>query len=388
MKILVINAGSSSIKVKVFNKADLSEVASITASDIGEISSNIKINFKDKQNLQLNLQNHHEALSKILKLLTELKIINSINEIAAIGHRVVHGGDRYSTPIIIDKNSIESIKELIPLAPLHNPANLLGIEILHNLAKDISQVAVFDTAFHQTMPKSSYTYALPHEICDKYHIRRYGFHGTSHKFVFDKYCQLSNSDKNSTSAITLHLGNGASVAAIKDGKCYDTSMGYTPLEGLVMGSRCGDIDPAIVIKLSHEGYSTDEIDKILNKKSGLLGLCGTNNLKEVLERDDNDAKEAFEIFTYRIKKYIGAYFSALNGCEAIIFTGGIGENSAKTREAVTNNLEALGIKIDKQRNENADFIISGDDSKVKICIIQTNEELEIAKQSIEAISNE
>ena len=330
MKIAVINAGSSSIKFKLF----CMKTKTIIASEL--IESNEKDDIK--------------------------KIFEKYGEFDMVGHRVVHGGERFQKSVLIDDEVIKTITSLIPLAPLHNPANLEGIKIVKELYPNIPQVAVFDTAFHSTMPKEAYIYALNYDMYEKHHIRRYGFHGSSHSYITKMASKELNIKKDKLNIISLHLGNGASICAIKDGKSIDTSMGFTPLEGLVMGSRCGDIDPAIVLYIQRElGMSLDEVDKQLNKKSGLLGLCGESDLREILASSDEKAKLAEDIMIRRCKKYIGSYMALLDRVDAITFTGGIGENSKEIREKI---LDANLFK------------------NLKTLVIKTDEELEIALESL------
>ncbi len=315
--------------------------------------------------------------------------ITSIDELDAVGHRVVHGGSTFDQPTLVTQKVINTIHDLIPLAPLHNPANLEGIIVLQKLHPSLPQVAVFDTAFHQSMPPSAYLYPLPYTLYQKSGIRRYGFHGTSHAFVAKETARIIGEDLEELNLITLHLGNGASAAAIQAGKSIDTSMGLTPLEGLMMGTRCGDIDPAIIPFISHNlELDIDAIDAILNKESGLKGICGSNDMREVVERSEQDDKMsrlALEMYAYRIKKYIGAYSAALGRVDAVIFTGGIGENAAKVRELVCEGLnESIGLKLDQVKNRQKSTqnrSIHDAESRIKLFVIRTNEELEIALQT-------
>jgi acetate kinase len=315
-------------------------------------------------------------------------IIKDKSEISAVGHRVVHGGETFQSPTIINDKVISAIKENIPLAPLHNPPNLEGIEVARSIFPDSPQVAVFDTAFHQTIPQKAFLYALPYHLYKKDKVRRYGFHGTSHAYVAEKCADHLGRPLTELNLITIHLGNGASMAALKKGQCVDTTMGMTPLEGLVMGTRSGDVDPALPFFLSdHLKMSLQEIDKLLNKESGLKGLSGTNDMREVMEKrdaGDERAKMALKVYTYRIKKYIGAYFAVLGNLDSIVFTGGIGEHSAEIRDLSCRRLERLGIQIDPAKNnENKEGIreIHVDGSDVKILVIPTNEELKIAQET-------
>ena len=343
MKIGVINSGSSSLKFKLFDMSTKQVLESKLVENIGEKNSLIKT--------------HNEALES-------LKI--DFSSLDALGHRVVHGGEDFHMPTVIDKKVIDKIRELIPLAPLHNSANLAGIEVACGYSPDTLQVAVFDTAFHFHMPKESYLYALPYEMYDKHKIRRYGFHGTSHSFVSKEASKILQKDLNELNLITLHLGNGASACAIQKGISIDTSMGFTPLEGLVMGSRCGDIDPAILIHMQREfGMSVDEVDKLLNKNSGLLGICGENDVRVLCDKDDDKSKLALDMMIRRVKKYIGAYMALLGRVDAIVFTGGIGENSEYIRTSV------MDSELFKD---------------IKVLVIKTDEELEIANECVRVLA--
>ncbi len=343
MKILVLNSGSSSIKYKVYDQATLKELA-----------NGIKEEVKD----------HKDGINKILERLTKDKLISDTKDIFCVGHRVVHGGDAFDKPIVIDDNAIKKIEELCELVPLHNPANLEGIKAISATLGNIPQVAVFDTAFHQSMPGYASIYPLPFEYYEKFHIKKYGFHGTSHEYVAQKAAKQLQKPIENCNLITLHLGNGASVCAIENGKSIDTSMGFTPLEGLMMGTRCGDIDPSLVSYLSHKlGLNADKITTILNKKSGFKGLCGTNDLREVLrliEDGNSHTKLALDIFLYRIKKYIGSYLMILQSVDAIVLTGGIGEHSELVQKKISQAVEKFNLKH---------------------LIIPTDEELSIAIQS-------
>ena len=342
MKIAVINSGSSSLKFKLFDMKTKEVLKSVLIENIGEENSNIK--------------NHHEALESIDVDFSSLN---------AIGHRVVHGGEDFHMPTIVTKEVIQIIRDLIPLAPLHNPANLEGIEVAKSYAPNVPQIAVFDTAFHFHMPHVAYTYALPYEMYEKHKIRRYGFHGTSHSFVAKEAAKILKKDLSSLNLITLHLGNGASACAIQKGISIDTSMGFTPLEGLVMGTRSGDIDPEIVIFMQRDlGLSVDEVDKILNKKSGLLGISGQNDVRNLINSNDEKAKLALDIMSRRVKKYIGSYMALLGDVNAIIFTGGIGENSQYIRDKILDSKLFDGIKT---------------------LVIKTDEELEIANECLSVI---
>ena len=336
---------------------------------------------------QIQINDHLSAMKIISETLTAAKhgILENLNEISSIGHRVVHGGEEYSASVIIDDEVIKAIEKNSELAPLHNPVNLTGIKAASDLLPKVKQVAVFDTAFHQTLAPEAYLYGLPKKLYDTYKIRRYGFHGTSHRYVAAKAMEVLKRSPENTNVISCHLGNGASVTAIENGRSIDTSMGFTPLEGLVMGTRCGDIDPAIVFFLIDRGYKPDELNKMFNKESGLLGLSGISNdlrnLEEEAEKGDKNAKEALDVYAYRIKKYIGAYTANLVKVDALVFTGGVGQNGIKMRARVCRRLQNLGIVIDPERNTtvgNTEGIISKMYSPTTILVIPTNEELQIA----------
>ena len=367
MKILVLNSGSSSIKCQYF--IDQKSIASVLVERIGEEESYSQITYHGgKESYSSSVSDHHQALNTILSLLKKSNVLTSIDELDAVGHRVVHGGEVFQKPTLVNKEVIETIRALIPLAPLHNPANLEGIEVLYEKYPNLPQVAVFDTAFHQSMPEHAYTYPIPYELSKASSIRRYGFHGTSHAYVAKEAAKMLSKDLNSVNLITLHLGNGASVTAIKAGKSIDTSMGLTPLEGLMMGTRSGDIDPAIIPYLAQNNeMNLDSIDKMLNKESGLKGICGTNDMREVIdqaEQNDGLSTLALEMYTYRIKKYIGAYTVALGHVDAIVFTGGIGEHASKVREMVCDELYgSIGLEMDNSKNKLSIRIIER--SKVK-----------------------
>jgi acetate kinase len=400
LKILVINTGSSSIKYQLFEMKTQTVLAHGIVERIGEPKGTLlhEVNFENGKTLEKSwegvISDHNEGFNHIVDLLMndEQGIIGDKKEIRAVGHRVVHGGELFHSTTIIDKDVINSIKENIPLAPLHNPPNLIGIEISHKVFPDSTQVAVFDTAFHQTIPRKAFIYALPYELYEKEKVRRYGFHGTSHSYVAEKcadYLGLPLSDLN---LITIHLGNGSSIAALKNGKCLDTSMGMTPLEGLVMGTRSGDVDPALPFFLAdHLKMTLADIDNLLNKESGLKGICGTNDMREVIkkmEAGDNRAEIALEVYSYRIKKYIGAYLAVLGSLHAIIFTAGIGENSPEIRNLCCQGLDVLGIVIDEEKNRKKETKIreiNAVDSRIKILIIPTNEELKIAQETKKVI---
>jgi len=371
-------------------------LASGLAEKIGEDEGLLKLNVisehGDSQEKVVKgvIPNHREALRQIVALLGHpgSGVIQDKSEISAVGHRVVHGGEAFKAPVIINEEVISEIKKNIPLAPLHNPPNLAGIEVARSIFPDAPHVAIFDTAFHQTIPAKAFLYALPYALYRNSGVRRYGFHGTSHSYVAERSAEYLGQPLSDLNMITIHLGNGASMAALKNGKCVDTTMGMTPLEGLVMGTRTGDVDPALPFFLAgHLKMSLDEIDELLNKESGLKGICGTNDMREVLEKretGDERAKIAVDIYTYRIKKYIGAYFAVLGGLDGLIFTGGIGENAPVIRELCCRGLGRLGIEIDEEKNNAAEEgvrEINSLDRGVKILVVPTNEELKIAQET-------
>ena len=398
MRIIVVNSGSSSIKYEVFELEGLVATAKGLLERIGAQDSRLKHRWltpsgKWEEIVETrHVANHREGFSFILEVSNRARSGGQVPEIFAVGHRVVHGGEKFSQPAIIDDAALKTIEELIPLAPLHNPANVTGIKVMRELLPAVPQVAVFDTAFHQTMPARAFHYALPAEFYRSYDVRRYGFHGTSHQYVSGEAARHLGRPLETLNLITLHLGNGASATAIERGKSIDTSMGLTPLEGLVMGTRCGDLDPAVHFYLARKtGRPFEEIEGILNKESGLKGICGVNDMREIQDRahgGDVQAELALEMFCYRVKKYIGAYYAALGWADAIVFTGGIGENSAAVRAKSCEGLSALGINLDERRN-NADAPgireIQDKGSRVRILVIPTNEEHEIARQTVEVI---
>lgn len=399
MKVLVINSGSSSIKYQLFNMHDGAVLASGAVERIGEAQGLHRHQQHKGTGITAScyeqcIVDHREGLSCINKRLLESGAVTGLSELFAIGHRVVHGGESFREPVLITETVVEQIRDMIPLAPLHNPANLMGIEVALQQAPDIPQVAVFDTAFHQSIPAYAYRYALPDALYTEQRVRRYGFHGTSHAYVAKQAAVLLGKPLASLKLITLHLGNGASAAAIAQGQSVDTSMGMTPLEGLIMGTRCGDLDPAIHFYLARTtGLDNDEIESLLNKQSGLKGICGANDMREVhrlAEAGDAQARLALDMYCYRIKKYIGAYFAALGGLDAVVFTGGIGENDAWAREHCCTGLEALGIALDTRKNVSARrgaFDIHSETSRVSLLVIPTNEELEIARQAVRCIQD-
>jgi acetate kinase len=396
MKILVINTGSSSIKYELFDMVRGVALAGGTAERIGEEKSilthekTLSNGECEKEVYDMVLADHREGLNRIVVLLVDPEhgVIADKADISAVGHRVVHGGERFHETTIIDEDVIAAIKENIPLAPLHNPPNLVGIEVARAIFPDSPQVAVFDTAFHQTIPKESYLYAIPYELYEKHRVRRYGFHGTSHAYVSEKAAEYLETPLEELNLITIHLGNGASMAALKKGRCMDTSMGMTPLSGLVMGTRCGDVDPALPFFLADQLKMTlEDIDRLLNRESGLKGLCGTNDMRQVIEKmraGDSRAAMALEVYAYRVKKYIGAYLAALGHLDGLIFTAGIGENEPYVRELSCRGLHNLGIEIDLARNNRGMRGIrevSTSTSPVKVLVVPTNEELKIAQET-------
>lgn len=396
MKVLVINCGSSSIKYRLFEMPDEKLLAEGLLEKIGKEDSRLIHNTdKGKYNINKPVKNHKEGLKFIIDVLSDEKIgvVKDIAEIKAVGHRVVHGGESFSGSMVITPEVIKTIKEYFDLAPLHNPPNLAGIKASMEELPKVINVGCFDTAFHQTIPEVAYLYALPFEFYKKYRIRRYGFHGISHRYVARRFAQLIKRHKYKVNCIAIHLGNGCSIAAVKDGRSVDTSMGLTPLEGLVMGTRCGDIDPAIIFYLADKKMTFDEINQLLNKKSGLLGLSGiSNDVRDLIKRKEKGnkmAKLALNIFAYRVKKYIGSYLAVLGKCDAIIFTGGIGENAHSLRDEICSGLETLGIKLDKVKNKKTVDRKEGDiskrDSKIKIFVIPTNEEIGIARDTYQLV---
>jgi len=398
VKILVLNAGSSSVKYQLFEMKDNRVLASGMVEKIGESDSLAKIKYHDANGCEQKIErthsiaNHDAALAIISALLIESEVIASLDELSGIGHRVVQGGSLFRKPMLVTADVIEGIEKLIPLAPLHNPGHLAGMKVSLEQSPSVPQVAVFDTAFHATLPEYAYLYALPYKLFLEANVRRYGFHGTSHHYVAKQAAMYLGIKMESLNAITLHLGNGASMCAIKNGQSVDTTMGLTPLEGLIMGTRSGDIDPAILFYLARtQGYTIDRLDTLLNKESGLKGICGNNDMREIgkmAEEGNAQAKLALEMFNYRLKKYIGAYSAVLGRVDCIIFTGGIGENDSDVRRNSCSNLHNLGIEIDEKINHQRCTQItqiSTPNSNVKVLVIPTNEELEIALQTKEVI---
>ena len=398
MKILVINAGSSSIKYQLIDMESEQVLAKGLCDRIGIAGGNFKHKVEGREDYRLDVQmkNHAEAAQLVLDTLVskEHGVLTSLSEISAVGHRVLHGGEKFSGSVVIDKKVLATIEECCELGPLHNPHNLTGIRACEKLMPGVPQVAVFDTGFHQTMPDYAYLYALPYEYYEKYHIRRYGFHGTSHRYVSMRAAAMLGKKPEELRIVTCHLGNGSSIAAVKNGKCYDTTMGLTPLEGILMGTRCGSIDPAIVpLLMKKENLTPDQIDTIMNKKSGILGLTGgvTSDNRDIEEgaRNGNKRYQLIEsMLVHQLTKYIGGYAAAMGGVDAIVFAGGIGENNPHYRSRVADNLAFLGVRIDEAMNEKAkrtsvEYDISAPDATVKMLVIPTNEELMIAKDTEE-----
>lgn len=393
MKVLVINCGSSSLKYQLINMTNKDVLAKGICERIGIDGSKLTHSpaGKEKYVVENPMPDHTVAVKMVLDALVDetVGVIKDIKEIKAVGHRVLHGGKYYSDSIIVNEDVKKVIKDCFDLGPLHNPANLIGINACEAAMPGVPQVAVFDTAFHQTMPPKAYLYAIPKEYYEKYSVRRYGFHGTSHSFVSKRFVEFAGLDINNSKVVVCHLGNGASVSAVVNGKCIDTSMGLTPLEGLIMGTRSGDLDPAIVEFVANkEGITVGEMLNILNKKSGVLGMSGISSDFRDLENAANegnvDAKNAQEAFSYRVAKYIGAYTAAMNGIDGIAFTAGVGENDAAIREMICKYLGYLGVELDTEANKvrGKEKEISTQASKVKVCVIPTNEELAIAEETV------
>lgn len=392
MKILVINCGSSSIKYQLINTEERDTLCKGIVERIGAVTSIVRQEFKGEKPVKksIALENHAAALKTVMELLlaADNDHLHSLDEIEAVGHRVVHGGETFKDSVLIDEDVEHAIELAFDIAPLHNPPNLQGIRAAKKHLPNIPHVAVFDTAFHHSIPQHAFLYGIPNRLYRRYKIRRYGFHGTSHYYVSRQYYKLSGKAKAGSKIITCHLGNGGSITAIKDGNSYDTSMGFTPLEGLVMGTRSGDIDPSIMFYLiEKEELSLANVHALLNKHSGLLGLSGyagdMRDLLEEAENGDRRCKEAIDVFCYRAKKYIGSYIAALNGVDAIIFTGGIGENAPQIRQQILEGMENMGIEVDPQINSNREdnHVVSTSSSKVDVMVIPTNEELVIAIDS-------
>ena len=400
MKVLVINSGSSSIKYQLFDMSNKAALARGLLEKIGETESRLTHQFRGEQGNKaevtrsLPVENHQQGFQLIGDVLNESGAVHDSSELFGIGHRVVHGGEAFKEPALIDEKVMTTIQVLSPLAPLHNPANLTGIEVALQFAPGVPQIAVFDTAFHQSVPPQAFHYALPLDLYQNHNVRRYGFHGTSHGYVAKQAALYLKRSLHSLNLITLHLGNGASVTAIEKGRSIDTSMGMTPLEGLIMGTRSGDIDPAIIFYLGKKtDLSQDEMESLLNKHSGLKGICGVNDMREIAEMANagNElARLAIEMYCYRIKKYIGAYSAVLGSVDALVFTGGIGENAVDIRARSCEGLSRMGIEVDEDKNRlktSGIREIQRDRSSVSILIIPTDEELEIAEQTVAKIQS-
>lgn len=392
MKVLVINCGSSSLKYQLIDMENEEVIAKGLAERIGIEGSVLKHQPKgsDKISIERPMPTHKEALQTLMDALLDNNygVIKNMNEISAVGHRVVHAGEKFADSVVINDEVMGALKECIDVAPLHNPPNIMGIEACREIMPNVPMVGVFDTAFHQTMPEKAYIYAVPYEYYEKHRIRRYGFHGTSHKYVSERAAAMLGKPLEDLRIITCHLGNGASVTAVQNGKSVETSMGFTPLEGLVMGTRSGDMDPAIVKFLADkENLSIAEVDKILNKKSGVLGISGVSSdfrdIEEAAEAGNDRAKLALEVYIHRVKKYIGAYAAVMNGVDAVVFTAGLGENSGIMRSAICKDMSFLGIELDEEKNQvrGKETDISKAGSKVKVLLIPTNEELMIARDT-------
>ena len=392
MKILVLNCGSSSVKYKLIDSASKEVLAEGGVEKIGLPDSFLKFKRPDgsKETIVVPMPDAKEAVRQVLKVLADPKegVIKSYDEIQAVGHRVVHGMEKFNKSVLITPEVIEKVKECYTVAPLHNPANIAGIEAVTSLIPSVPQVAVFDTAFHQTMPDYAYMYALPYEAYEKYGVRRYGFHGTSHRYVSKRACEFLGVDYDKQRIITCHIGNGGSIAAINDGKCVDTSMGLTPTEGLMMGTRVGDVDPGALVYLMKEmNLDADGLMNLINKKSGVAGVSGVSSdmrdIEAAIKEGNERARLALEMYEYRILKYIGAYAAVLGGVDIIVFTGGVGENQTITREKICKKLEFLGVTFDEEANQTRgeEITISGADSKVKVVVIPTDEEMMIAQDT-------
>ena len=405
MKILVVNAGSSSLKYQLIDMDGEKELAKGLVERIGIEGSRLKHSAGDrKTEIAEEIPDHEAAAQLMLKILQdpEYGVIRSTDEIGAVGHRVLHGGSAFTASVIVNDAAKQAIRDCFPLGPLHNPANLMGIEACEKVMKGTPQVAVFDTAFHQTMPPKAYMYGVPKMYEEKLHVRRYGFHGTSHRYVSRRVCEFLNISPIGKKIIIAHLGNGSSLSAVMDGKCVDTSMGLTPLEGLLMGTRCGSCDPAVVQfiannPLNDDGtpvghpISVDEVLTMMNKKSGLLGISGKSSdcrdIDSLAEAGDPNAILAQDMLVYGIKKYIGSYAAAMGGVDIIVFTAGIGENNADLRARVIDGMEFMGAKIDPEKNKTrSEAVISADDSKVTVCVIPTNEEIMIARDTLDLVT--
>lgn len=396
MKILVLNCGSSSIKYKLYDMTDKSVLAAGGAERIGLDESFVKVTLPngEKKTIMHDMPEHNEGVNFVLNLLTDPEIgaIKSLDEIDAVGHRIVQGGDKFCESVVVDKNVEDGIEELCDLAPVHNAGHLKGLRAIDKNMPGTPQVCVFDNAFHSTMPPEAFLYAIPYELYQKYHVRRYGFHGTSHRYVSRRVCEILGRDIKTQKIITCHIGNGASIAAVKYGKCIDTSMGLTPLAGVMMGSRSGDIDPSAVTYLMEKlGKQPQEMAEFLNKESGVLGISGIGSdmrdVENAAAEGHERAKLALKMYNYRIKKYIGEYAAAMGGVDIIVWTAGVGENQTGTRMEACSGLEFLGVQMDAEANKSRgeEVIISAPDSKVVVCVVPTDEELVIAQDTQELL---
>ena len=396
MNILVINCGSSSLKYQLIDMEEKKVLAKGLAERIGIEGGRVKYEAagKDEIVIEEKLADHKAALKIVLDSLQhpEYGAVKSLDEIDAVGHRVVHGGESFAHSVIIDEKVMKAINDNVEIAPLHNPPNIIGIEACKEIMGNVPMVAVFDTAFHQSIPALNYIYALPYEYYEKYKVRRYGFHGTSHQYITERAADMLGKKLDEVNLITCHLGNGSSISAVIGGKCYDTTMGFTPLEGLAMGTRTGDMDPAIVpFIMDKENLSTEEMSNVMNKKSGVLGISGVSSdfrdLEEAAEKGNDRAQLALDIFENRVRKYIGAYLTEMDHCDGIIFTAGVGENSITTRERVVGGLTSLGVKIDSDKNNmrGKEAVVSTDDSSIPVLVIPTNEELKIAMETAKLV---
>ena len=399
MKVLVLNCGSSSIKYKLYDMTTKEVMAQGGIEKLGLPDSFLKFTLADgsKKVIEKNMPEHTVGVELILEVLTnaEYGCIKSLEEIDAVGHRLVHGGEKFNTSVVITPEVIKQMEACTELAPLHNPANLKGVAAITKILPNVPQVGVFDTAFHQTMPAHAYMYALPYEYYEKYGVRRYGFHGTSHRYVSRRACEFLGLDYENTKVITAHIGGGGSITAVKNGKSIDTSMGLTPVEGLVMGTRCGDVDlGAITFLMEKEGLDAAGVNAVINKKSGVMGVSGVSSdmrdIEAAIAVGNERAKLALDMFEYRLLKYIGAYTAALNGVDVLVFTGGIGENQMQTRDFICRGLEYLGVKYNAELNAKSrgeEIEISTPDSKVRVVVIPTDEELTIASDTMALINN-
>lgn len=398
MKVLVLNCGSSSIKYKLYDMTTKEVMAQGGIEKLGLPDSFLKFTLADgsKKIIEKNMPEHTVGVELILEVLTnaEYGCIKSLDEIEAVGHRLVHGGEKFNTSVVITPEVIKQMEACTDLAPLHNPANLKGVAAITKILPNVPQVGVFDTAFHQTMPAHSYMYALPYEYYEKYGVRRYGFHGTSHRYVSRRACEFLGLDYENTKIITAHIGGGGSITAIKNGKSIDTSMGLTPVEGLMMGTRCGDVDlGAMTFLMEKEGLDAAGVNAVINKKSGVLGVSGVSSdmrdIEAAIAEGNERAKLALDMFEYRLLKYIGAYTAALNGVDVLVFTGGIGENQKQTRDYICRGLEYLGVKYDAElnaRSRGEEIELSTPDSKVRVVVIPTDEELTIASDTVALVN--